>query len=97
MEEQVGQWWHRAITRAAERRHLQAAVSLASMRRPIGMLFHAAGGSPAVRLAEAQAERHGGPRGWLQRCLNTDDALFYQPIWLTNALTQPSAFPPCGA
>jgi nitric oxide reductase NorD protein len=67
MEEQVGQWWHRAITRMADRAHADATVRLEAMRRPIGMLFQAAGGSAAVRLAPAQARHHAGPRGWLQR------------------------------
>lgn len=67
MEETVGLWWHRAVTRWAEQGHPQAAVPLASMRRSIELLFRAAGGSPALRLAEAGAQRHGGPRGWLQK------------------------------
>ena len=70
MEEWVGQWWHRAITRAADSRHADAAVTLASMARPIGLLFRAAGGDAAVRLAPAgdsAVGRAGGGRGWLQR------------------------------
>ena len=38
MEEWVGQWWHRAVTRAADKRHLDAAVTLAQMQRPIALL-----------------------------------------------------------
>ena len=67
MEETVGLWWHRAVTRWADAGHAEAAVELAAMRRPIELMFRAGGGSPAVRLAEAGAERAGGPRGWLQK------------------------------
>ncbi|MCW0202610.1 MAG: hypothetical protein OJI74_12145, partial [Rhodanobacter thiooxydans] len=41
------------------------------MQRAIGMLFRAAGGPPAVRLAPAAEARVGGPRGWLQRVAGT--------------------------
>ena len=67
MEETVGLWWHRAVTRWAEREHAAAVVTLTQMRRPIELLFRAGGGSPALRLAEAGASRHGGARGWLQK------------------------------
>ena len=67
MEETVGLWWHRAVTRWADSGHAEAAVTLAQMRRPIELMFRAGGGSPAVRLAEAGASRSGGARGWLQK------------------------------
>ncbi|WP_157268037.1 nitric oxide reductase activation protein NorD [Azohydromonas aeria] len=67
MEEIVGAWWHRAVTRWADRSHPQAAVELAQVQRAIGMLFRGAGGAAAVRIAPAVERRSGGPRGWLQR------------------------------
>lgn len=70
MEEWVGQWWHRAITRAADTRHAQAAVTLEEMQRAIGLLFRAGGGAAGVRLAPAgdtAVGLAGGARGWLQR------------------------------
>ncbi|MEJ6007135.1 VWA domain-containing protein [Paucibacter sp. AS339] len=72
MEEWIGQVWHRLISRAADPRHLAAAVNLKQMQRPIGLLFRAAGGSPAIRVGEAQAAQTGGPRGWLQRVAGVD-------------------------
>ncbi|MCV2367471.1 nitric oxide reductase activation protein NorD [Roseateles oligotrophus] len=72
MEEWIGQVWHRFVTRAADQRHLDAAVQLTDMRRSIGMLFRAAGGDAAVRLGEASATQTGGPRGWLQRLGGVD-------------------------
>lgn len=67
MEELVGQWWHRAVTRAADRSFPQAAVELAQVQRAIALLFRGAGGAAAVRVAPATERRSGGPRGWLQR------------------------------
>ena len=67
MEEWVGQWWHRAITRVADRSHPRAAVDLAEVQHAIGLLFRAAGGAPAVRVTPGGASTVGGPRGWLQR------------------------------
>lgn len=67
MEEWVGRQWHRFITRAAAHEHADAAVELPAVKRSIELLFRAAGGAPAVRLADAAEARHGGPRDWLQR------------------------------
>jgi nitric oxide reductase NorD protein len=73
MEEWVGQWWHRAVTRAADTRLAQAAVTLAQMQRPIGLLFRATGGAAGTRLAPSQAQHHGGARGWLQKVAGSGD------------------------
>ncbi len=67
MEEAVGQWWHHAVSRWAATGFPHARVTLAQMERPIGILFRAAGGGSAVRLAPAAAQRQGGSRGWLQK------------------------------
>lgn len=67
MEEWVGLWWHRAITRAADRSHAQSAVTLDDVRRSLHLLFMAGGGAPSIRVASSAERRHGGPRGWLQR------------------------------
>ena len=67
MEEMVGRWWHSAITRLAQRGSPEAAVHLKDVQKSIGILFRAAGGSSALRLAPASEQRVGGPRGWLQK------------------------------
>ncbi|MBG6080666.1 nitric oxide reductase NorD protein [Rubrivivax gelatinosus] len=67
MEEWVGQHWHRFISRAADRRHADAAVTLPEVQRTITLMFRAGGGAPGLRFASATATRAGGPRGWLQR------------------------------
>ena len=67
MEEMVGRWWHKAVSRLAQRGHPEAAVHLKDVQKSIGVLFRAAGGSPALRLAPASEQRIGGSRTWLQR------------------------------
>ncbi|MCI4441681.1 VWA domain-containing protein [Tibeticola sp.] len=71
MEEWVGQQWDRFIRRAASRQHDAAAVSLPEVQRSITLMFRAAGGAPAVRLAPASERRVGGARDWLQRMAGT--------------------------
>ena len=47
------------------------------------------GGLEDPKLADAnRMYLQQNPRGWLNRFRNTDDALIYQPEWLTNALFQ---------
>ncbi len=67
MEEWIGERWHRLIDRAADRSFTAHAVTLAEVERSVGLLYRAAGGSPAVRVVPAAQARIGGPRTWLQR------------------------------
>ncbi len=67
MEERVGLWWHRFVTRAADRSHADAAVELAQVQRAIGLLYRAGGGVPGLRIGSSSDAAIGGPRGWLQR------------------------------
>ncbi|MEO7104766.1 MAG: VWA domain-containing protein, partial [Rhodoferax sp.] len=67
MEEWIGQWWHRIVTKAAEPERTEVRVTLEEMRRSIALLYRAGGGDAAVRVAPVADSRHGGPRGWLQR------------------------------
>lgn len=67
MEEWIGQWWHRAVTRVAEPDRSDVQVTLEEMRRSIALLYRAGGGDAAVRVAPVADSRHGGARGWLQR------------------------------
>ncbi|WP_372657560.1 nitric oxide reductase activation protein NorD [Hydrogenophaga sp.] len=71
MEEWVGGWWHRIVTRAAQAEASEAAVALDDMHRSIGLLFRAGGGATAVRITASADARHGGPRHWLQRLAGT--------------------------
>ncbi|MGP1682328.1 MAG: nitric oxide reductase activation protein NorD, partial [Giesbergeria sp.] len=67
MEEWVGQWWHKAITRIAAAPPNAERVLLADVQRSIALLYRAGGGDPAVRVAPAAASRHGGTRRFLER------------------------------
>ncbi len=67
MEEQVGQFWHRLITRAARADYPQAAVTLGEMERSVGVLFRALGGDGGLRVENATAVEHGARRSWLAR------------------------------
>jgi nitric oxide reductase NorD protein len=71
MEEQVGLWWHRWVTRWADTSYPEAEVSLSEMEMSIGLLFRAAGGDHATRVAQASWTSHAGPRQWLQRLAGT--------------------------
>ena len=66
MEEMVGKWWHNAVTRLAQHTDPNSVVHLKEVQKSIGVLFRAAGGSTALRLAPASEQRIGGPRSWLQ-------------------------------
>ena len=67
MEEAVGKLWHRLITRTAEYRYPEAAVTLKEMERTAGVLFRAMGGDNGLRIAPATVDSHTARRGWLAR------------------------------
>jgi nitric oxide reductase NorD protein len=67
MEEQVGLIWHRFITRAADTRHPEAAVTLTEIKRTVGVMFRALGGDGGLEVEAANATEHGARRSLLQR------------------------------
>jgi nitric oxide reductase NorD protein len=67
MEAWIGLRWHQFVTRWADADVAEHAVTLDSVRRPVEVLFRAAGGPAALRVVPAAAARIGGPRRWLQR------------------------------
>ncbi len=67
MEEQVGLIWHRFITRAADTRHPEAAVTLTEIKRTGGVMFRALGGDGGLEVEAANATEHGARRSLLQR------------------------------
>ena len=71
MEEHVGLWWHRLVTRWADTSYPEAEVTLAEMESAIGMLFRAGGGDHSTRVTQASWMSHAGPRQWLQRLAGT--------------------------
>lgn len=72
MEEQVGELWHRLITRLARTRYPEAAVSLREVAPTVGVLFRALGGDGGLQVETAQASEHGARRGLLQRIAGSD-------------------------
>jgi nitric oxide reductase NorD protein len=71
MEEQVGQLWHRLITRVANPHYPAAAVRLEEISHTAGILFRALGGDGGLRVEATNATEHGARRGWLQRIAGT--------------------------
>lgn len=67
MEEYVGELWHKLVTRAANRQHTAAAVSLEEIARTAAIFFRALGGDPGLNLSAATSTRHGARRSWMQR------------------------------
>ena len=73
MEEFVGAFWHKLITRAAQREYPQAAVRLADIEKTAGVLFRAFGGAPGLRVIASAAARHGARRRLLARVAGTGE------------------------
>jgi len=67
MEEQIGQLWHRLVTRAARRDYPEAAVRLSEVQQATAMMFRALGGTRGLRVEAATETRHGARRGLLER------------------------------
>ena len=72
MEEQVGAYWHRLITRSASRRYPEAAVSLEEIKKTIGVVFRALGGDGGLKVEASYATDHFGERTLLQRIAGSD-------------------------
>ncbi len=95
LEEKVGGWWHRLVTRHSEVRYPEAAVRLDEMERLLGIWFRALGGDGALEVAGADASEMNVRRSLLQRVAGTHKR--FHLAWLDqNALRLPpliDAFP----
>jgi nitric oxide reductase NorD protein len=67
VEEQVGELWHRLVTRLASTRHAEAAVRLPEVATTVGVLFRALGGDGGLQVEAGDATATTVRRGWLQR------------------------------
>ncbi len=67
MEEYVGELWHKLVTRAADKQHTEATVSLDEISKTAAIFFRALGGDAGLNLSAAPATRHGARRRWMQR------------------------------
>ena len=72
MEEQVGAYWHRWITRTANRRFPEAAVALEDIQKTVGVLFRALGGDAGLKVEASYATDHFGHRSLLQKIAGSD-------------------------
>lgn len=79
MEEHVGALWHRLITRMAQTRHPEAAVTLEQVGRTVGIFFRALGGDGGLQVESAHATEHGARRNLLHRIAG--DAKKVQLAW----------------
>ncbi|MDH5786018.1 MAG: nitric oxide reductase, partial [Chromatiales bacterium] len=75
MEEWVGKVWHKLITRAAETRYPEEAVTLDEVSQRVGVLFRALGGDGGLRVSAAEASSHGARRSWLQRIAGSNSTV----------------------
>ena len=55
MEEQVGELWHKLITRMADTQYPQAAVAQKDMDKTLGIVFRALGGDAVLQIEAADA------------------------------------------
>lgn len=67
MEEYVGELWHKFITRAADKRHVDVAVELDDIAKTASIFFRALGGDAGLTISAAPATRHGARRRLLQK------------------------------
>ena len=75
MEEHIGLFWHRLITRAAGGHFPKAAVKLNEIEKVAGVFFRARGGDPGLRVAAATVDEHGARRSLLQRIAGANERI----------------------
>jgi nitric oxide reductase NorD protein len=71
LEEQVGEIWHRLVTRVADKSFPEAAVTLAEVERTAGLMFRALGGDGGLQVTSAELVENRARRSWLQRLAGT--------------------------
>ena len=67
MEEKVGELWHKLITRIADTRYPEAAVTLNQVSTTVGVMFRALGGDGGLEVEATTSTEYGARRGFLQR------------------------------
>ncbi|MCW8886671.1 MAG: VWA domain-containing protein [Motiliproteus sp.] len=88
MEEHVGQYWDRFITKISYDGFPESAVELKQVSNSLGIFFRALGGDGALSITASTATYHGARRSWLHRIAGTgrkvelawrDDERLYLP------------------
>lgn len=82
MEEQVGELWHKLITRIADQTYPHAAVQLDEIAPVLNTYFRALGGDAGLQIEKADATLNHGRRGWLQRLAGTSSKV--ELAWLDD-------------
>ena len=72
MEEQVGEIWHKLVTRMAGNGNASASVSLTDVQKTIGIFFRALGGDGGLQIESADATVNYAQRNWMQRLAGTN-------------------------
>ncbi|WP_299183559.1 VWA domain-containing protein [uncultured Neptuniibacter sp.] len=67
MEEQVGQFWDRFITKLADPNHQHEPVKLQELRKPLAIFFRTLGGEPGLSIRAASETSNDSKRSWIQR------------------------------
>ncbi len=67
MEEQVGEFWHRLVTRLADTAYPAEAVNLSEVERSVGLMFRALGGDGGLQVTSAELAEQHARRSWLKR------------------------------
>ena len=67
MEEQVGAFWHRLVTRLADTGYPKEAVRLSEVDRTVGLMFRALGGDGGLQVTSTDQIENRARRTWLQR------------------------------
>lgn len=73
MEEQVGQFWDRMITRIADPRHHHESVTLQELRKPLAVFFRTLGGDAGLSIRASSETRHQSKRSWLQKLAGSNE------------------------
>lgn len=80
MEEQVGELWHKLITRVSDNQHPQAVVHLHDVQKPLAIFFRALGGDSGLQIEVADATTNHARRTLLQRIAGSQAKI--QLAWL---------------
>ncbi|MES9963769.1 MAG: VWA domain-containing protein, partial [Candidatus Sedimenticola sp. 20ELBAFRAG] len=73
MEEQVGEFWHKLVTRLADTRFPEACVELGDVERTVSIFFRALGGDSGLQITTAEATQQNTRRSWLQRLAGSNE------------------------
>lgn len=75
MEEQVGQFWDRFITRIADPGHHHDAVLLNDLRKPLAVFFRTLGGEPGLTIRASSETGNKSRRNWLQKLAGSNQRI----------------------